>query len=176
MISVQQSLPSNWELQLWVSCRSLSNVWGNSLLFSFCLTFESMGQQYLLSITLSKDLISLLSFDAGRSRAGQAPLGQARPALKFSLQLHFQSLLSIMKIRGSPGPPTDSRGPIRSLATRTGPMGVQLGRKWGTQLRELYGWSLPSLPPSLRMINCARAHTRLFALTTNLALSVWIEN
>ena len=99
------------------------------MLFSFCLTFESMGQQYLLSITLSKDLISLLSFDAGRSRAGQAPLGQARPALKFSLQLHFQSLLSIMKIRGSPGPPTDSRGPIRSLATRTGPMGVQLGRK-----------------------------------------------
>ena len=40
------------------------------------------------------------------------------------------------------------------------------------ELRELYGWSLPEFAHD----QLARAHTRLFALTTKLALSVWIEN
>ena len=51
-------------------------------------------------------------------------------------------------------------------------MGAQLERKAGTELRELYGWSLPEFAHD----QLARAHTRLFALTTKLALSVWIEN
>ena len=59
-----------------------------------------------------------------------------------------------------------------SLATGPQPMGAPVDRKSGTELRELYGWSLPEFAHD----QLARAHTRLFALTTKLALSVWIEN
>ena len=59
-----------------------------------------------------------------------------------------------------------------SPATRPQPMGARLERKSGAELRDLYGWSRPEFAHD----QLARAHTRLFALTTKMALSVWIEN
>ena len=141
------------------------------MLFSFCLTFEDLGQQNLLSITLSKDLISLLSFDAGQW-APAAPLPPTSPALKFSLQ-HSLSVFAVQRGNESLGPPTD-----RTDQWEGSPPGLS---QWEPSWRGSQGLSCGSSTgglslPEFAHDQLARAHTRLFALTTKLALSVWIEN
>ena len=117
-----------------VSQHSLSNVWRLSLLLGFCLTFESIGQYYLLSITLS------VSFHFSPLLAISWCMGS----------LVLERLQSPTTVSGSSASETrawdrlsSGNQPISVDFARIQPIGSRVGWKRREVVRELRGWSSP---------------------------------